>query len=213
MELPLFPLHTVLFPGRPLPLHIFEGRYRQLLSDCLEGDRCFGVVAIRCGCEVADEPDVFDVGTVAEIESVTTLADGRSDISTRGVQRFRIHEFLDDDRPYLRARVELLGDVPLNGDVALASAVRELLRPYLANLGAPEELLSCLPEEPDRLAYLAAAAVQVDLREHQRLLELDRTDRRLAATLDMLRRETTLIRHFGTVGLLRPPGPNGADLN
>jgi Lon protease-like protein len=212
MELPLFPLHVVLFPGRPLPLHIFEARYRQLLSDCLEGDRRFGVVAIRSGNEVADVPEIFDVGTVAQIEAVTTLADGRSDLTTRGVQRFRVHELLDD-RPYLRARVELLEDVPLNGHARLASAVRELLYPYLATLGCPEELLSCLPEEPDRLAYLAAAAVQVDLREHQRLLELDRTDQRLAATFAMLRRETNLMRHLGTVGLLRPPGRDGADLN
>ena len=212
MELPLFPLHVVLFPGRPLPLHVFETRYRRLLADCLERDRRFGVVAIRSGCEVADEPEIFDVGTVAEIEAVTTLADGRSDITTRGVQRFRVLGLLDG-APYLRARVELLEDVPLNGHRDLADAVRELLHPYLASLGAPEELLCRLPEEPDRLAYLAAAAVQVDLREHQRLLELDRTDQRLAATFEMLRRETNLMRHLSTVGLLRPPGPNGADLN
>lgn len=212
MELPLFPLHVVLFPGRPLPLHIFEARYRKMLTDCLKGDRQFGVVAIRSGCEVADEPEIFDVGTIAEIETVTTLADGRSDLTTRGVRRFRVLEVLDRD-PYLRARVDPLEDTPLNGHGQLAVAVRRLLRPYLASLGAPEELLCRLPEEPDRLAYLAAAAVQVDLREHQRLLELDRTDERLAATFEMLRRETNLMRHLGTVGLLRPPGPNGADLN
>jgi uncharacterized protein len=212
MQLPLFPLHAVLFPGRPLPLHIFEARYRKMLSDCLERDGRFGVVAIRSGCEVADKSVTFDVGTIAEIESVTTLADGRSDITARGVQRFRVCELLDD-APYLRARVELLEDVPLNGQRNLATAVRRLLCPYLTSLGAPEELLSCLPEDADRLAYLAAAAVQVDLREHQRLLELDRTDERLAATFQMLRRETNLMRHLGTVGLLRPLGPNGADLN
>lgn len=212
MELPLFPLHVVLFPGRPLPIHVFEDRYRQMLADCLGGDQRIGIVAIRQGSEVACSPDVFDVGTVAEIESVTALADGRSDITTRGVQRFRIVE-VTDELPYLRARVELLHDVPPNGNGRLIGAVHELLHPYLASLGAPEELLSCLPNEPDRLAYLAASAVQVDLREHQRLLELDRTDERLAATLEMLRRETRLMRHLGTVGLLRPPGPNGADLN
>ena len=212
MELPLFPLHVVLFPGRPLSLHIFEPRYRAMLAHCLAADRRFGVVAIRSGCEVADEPELFDVGTVAEILSVTTLADGRSDLTTRGVQRFRVHELLEGT-PYLRARVELLDDIPMHGHPGLEAAVRELLHPYLASLGAPEEVLARLPEEPDRLAYLAAAAVQIDLGEQQRLLELDRTDARLAATFEMLRRETNLMRHLGTVGLLRPLGPNGADLN
>lgn len=213
MELPLFPLHAVLFPGRPLPLHVFENRYRAMLRQCLDGDRRFGVVAIRCGSEVGEVPEVFDVGTLAEIESVTTLADGRSDMTVRGVQRFRVRELLDGT-PYLRARVEVLDDGRVAGqDRALADQLRELLLPYLRSLGAPDELLECLPAAPDRLAYLAAAAVQCDLRDHQRLLELEDTSQRLAATVDMLRRETGLIRHLGAVGLLRPPGPNGADLN
>ncbi len=212
MELPLFPLHLVLFPGRPLPLHVFEERYRRMLADCLSGDRRFGVVAIRSGCEVGDVPEIYDIGTVAEIESVTTLADGRSDITTRGVQRFRVRELLGE-APYLRAVIELLDDVALNGEGEGTCELRELLYPYLASLGAPQELLSCLPEEPERLAYLAAAAMQVDVADAQRLLELDRTDERLEATLQMLRRETRLMRHLGAVGLLRPPGPNGADYN
>lgn len=213
MELPLFPLHAVLFPGRPLPLHVFENRYRVMLRHCLDGDHRFGVVAIRSGSEVGEVPEVFDIGTVAEIESVTTLADGRSDLTVRGVRRFRISELLDG-APYLCARVDLLDDGPVAGeDCWLAGHLRELLLPYLRGLGAPDEMLECLPEAPDRLAYLAAAAVQCDLAEHQRLLELDGTSQRLAATVDMLRRETGLMRHLGAVGLLRPPGPNGADLN
>lgn len=213
MEIALFPLHVVLFPGRPLPLHIFEARYRQMLQDCLAADRRFGVVAISAGHEIGDTPEIFDVGTLAEIESVTTLADGRSQISARGIQRFRVQSLLDGT-PYLRARVTLLDDghvCPEDGE--RAEQLRELLVPYLKSLGAPDELLERLPSAPERLAYLAAAAIQVDLREHQRLLELDGTRSRLAATLEMLRRETRLMRHLGAVGLLRPPGPNGADLN
>lgn len=213
MELALFPLHTVLFPGRPLALHVFEPRYRAMLQHCLEGDRRFGVVAIRSGNEVGDAPETFEIGTVAEIESVTTLADGRSDLTVRGVHRFRVRELLDD-APYLRARVDPLEDgLAADGDRERAEHLRELLLPYLRGLGAPDELLACVPASPDRLAYLAAAAVQCDLRERQILLELDGTTERLAATLDMLRRETGLMRHLGAVGLLRPPGPNGADLN
>jgi Lon protease-like protein len=213
MELPLFPLHLVLFPGRPLPLHLFELRYRQMLEDCLEADSTFGVVAIRAGQEVGQPAEIFPVGTVARIEHVETLDDGRFDILTRGVQRFRVGRMLEGT-PYLRAEVELLEDGPVDPATATrATELRELLMPYLAGLGAPQELLARLPECPDKLAYLAAAAVQVEVPEQQRLLELDSTATRVAATLEMLRRETGIMRHLGTVGSLRPPGPGGAELN
>jgi Lon protease-like protein len=214
MELPLFPLHLVLFPGRQLPLHLFEQRYRQMLRDCRAGQNRFGVVAIRAGREAGQrDVDLFEVGTVAQIEQVEELADGRYNIVTRGTQRFRVLERLEGT-PYLRAEVELLEDGPAGPEeTARARQLRELLLPYLASLGAPDELLERVPSEPNGLAYLAAAAAQVELPEQQRLLELDSTARRLTETLRMLRREAGLMRHFGTVGSLRPPGPGGADLN
>lgn len=213
MELPLFPLHLVLFPGRPLPLHVFEPRYRQLLADCLDADRRFGVVAIRSGRAEGTCAEIFDVGTVAEIESVTPLPDGRSDIVTRGVQRFHVNDFVPGT-PYLNAHVDPIDeDRATAEDHATARQLRELLGPYLAGLGAPDELLEHLPSDPNELAYLAAAAVQTEVPEQQRLLELNSTTRRLAAALQMLRREASLMRHLGTVGSLRPPGPNGAQLN
>lgn len=211
MELPLFPLHVVLFPGRPLPLHLFEDRYRRMLADVIDGDGRFGVVAIRRGRDVADTPEVFEVGTVAEIQQVTELAGGRYEITTRGTQRFRVTQLLFD-APYLRGRVELLPDVNPGCSVR-ASKVYRLLVPYLAALGAPDELLACLPTDPNRLVYLAASALQVEVTEQQALLELDSTTARLDATLELLRREAGLVRHFGTVGSLRPPGPGGDQLN
>lgn len=213
VELPLFPLRTVLFPGRPLPLHIFEPRYRQLLVDCLEGDRRFGVVAIRNGHEVGGEAEVFDVGTVAEIEDVRRFEDGRAEIATRGIERFRILALLGDD-PYPRARVAPCVDQPVNGAAREpAGLLRHLLHPYLAGLGAPEELLTRLPERPEELAWLAASTVQVDLVEQQRLLELDSVPARLTETMRILRRESGIMRHLGTVGSLQPPGPGGHELN
>lgn len=212
MELPLFPLHLVLFPGRPLPLHVFESRYRRLLNDCLDADRRFGVVAIRCGQEAGGPAEIYEVGTVAEIQTVTPLPDGRSDITTRGVQRFRVHDFVEG-APYLTGVVELLDDDPPSpDDWGHAQHLRELLAPYLEQLGAPEELVERLPEDPNELAYLAAAALQAEVPQQQQLLELT-TSERLQATVAMMRRETGFIRHFGSVGSLRPPGPNGADLN
>jgi Lon protease-like protein len=214
MELPLFPLHVVLFPGRPLPLHLFEPRYRQLLSDCLDGDSCFGVVAIRSGREVGGQADIFEIGTVAEIESCQELADERYDITTRGTRRFRVERLLDAETPYLTAEVTLLEDAQHSTDGALeAHQLRELLVPYLADLGAPQEVLERIPTEPADLAHLAAAALQVEMPTQQRLLELDSVAARVSQVLAMLRRETGLARHFGTVGSLSPQSPGGARLN
>jgi Lon protease-like protein len=214
MELPLFPLHVVLFPGRQLPLHLFELRYRQMLADCRRSENRFGVVAIRSGrAEEARDTDFFSVGTVAQIEQVAELPDGRSNIVTRGTCRFRVRDLLPNSS-YVLADVELLEDGPAGPDeTARARQLRELLLPYLASLGAPDELLARVPTDPEGLAYLAAAAIQVELPEQQRLLELDTTAERLSATLRILRREAGLMRHFGTVGSLLPPGPGGADLN
>jgi Lon protease-like protein len=213
MELPLFPLHLVLFPGRPLPLHLFEPRYRRMLDDCLAGERRFGVVAIRAGHEVGAPAETFSVGTVAEIEQVEVLEGGRFDVLARGLRRFRILRHLEGS-PYQRAEVELLDDEPVEpSDQRRCHQLRQLLVPYLSQLGAPQELLAHLPGSPDQLAYLAAAAMQVDLPEQQRLLELDSTGSRIGATLEMLRRESGIMRHLGSVGSLRPVGPGGAELN
>ena len=213
MELPLFPLHTVLFPGRPLPLHVFEPRYRDLLHDCLTRDRRFGVVAIRAGAEVGPDADLFDVGTIAEIERVEELEDGRANIATRGTQRFRITEMVQGPS-YLMARVAPLAEVPPGEKEALfARALRNVLLPYLAALGAPRQMLERVPTAPEALAWLAASTLQVEVPALQHLLELDDCGHRLQQTLAILRREVGIIRHFGTVASLRPAGPAGADLN
>lgn len=212
MELPIFPLRVVLFPGRPLPLHVFEERYQRMLGDVLDDDRRFGVVAIRSGSAEEHQPRTFEVGCVAEVEQVTRLPDGRADLSTRGVQRFRVEQWLDGE-PYHRAEVVALEDGPTGADQTKVAALRELLVPYLQALGAPEELICHLPDSPDHLAWLAAGAAQVGLHEQQALLELDSTQDRIEGTLALLRREASFMRHFGSVGSLRPPGPNGAELN
>jgi uncharacterized protein len=212
-ELPLFPLSVVLFPGRPLSLHIFETRYRQMLADCIDGDHRFGVVAIRSGHEVGRDATCFDVGTIAEIEDVRYFEDGRADVVTRGIQRFKVLTRLAA-QPYPRAVVTPCVDQPVNGAVREpAGLLRRMLGPYLAGLGAPEELLRRLPEKPEELAWLAASAVQVDLPEQQRLLEIDSVPERILATIRTLRRETCIMRHLGTVASLKPAGPGGAELN
>ncbi len=213
MELPLFPLHTVLFPGRPLPLHVFEQRYRDMLRDCLDRDRRFGVVAIKSGQESGGGADLFEVGTIAEIEHIEPLPDGRANIVTRGMQRFRIESLIPDGTAYLRAQTQPLDDIPPDDDGGRARAVRDLLMVYLEALGAPRQMLERIPTAPEALAWLAASTLQVELPELQQLLEMDNCNNRLELTLRVLRREASILRHFGTVASLRPAGPGGADLN
>jgi hypothetical protein len=115
MDLPLFPLHTVLCPGIALPLHIFEPRYRLLVGRCVERGMPFGVVWIRSGREVGPaDLSVAEVGTTTEIREAERLADGRYDIVVIGTGRFRIEEVFAEREPYLVARTtaleEAIGD-------------------------------------------------------------------------------------------------------
>lgn len=212
-ELPIFPLHVVLFPGRPLPLHLFEPRYRRMLDDCLGADGRFGVVAIRAGRETGDDAELFRVGTTAKIERVERLEDGRANLLAVGVDRFRIVEQLPAS-PYRRAVIDDLDDVDVlsvrNDD---ATSLRALLAPYLRDMGAGDDIGERLPADAATLAWLASAALQLEVPEQQRLLELESTAERVGAVKELLRRETGIMRRFGSVSTLRPPGPGGAQLN
>jgi Lon protease-like protein len=112
MDLPLFPLHTVLCPGIALPLHVFEPRYRLMIERCLAADSPFGVLWIREGREVGTGSlAVAAVGTMAEIREADRHADGRYDLITVGTRRFRVEEVITDREPYLVGRVEPVAEV------------------------------------------------------------------------------------------------------
>jgi Lon protease-like protein len=109
MEIPLFPLHTVLFPGVALPLHIFEERYRLMIARCLETQTPFGVVLIRDGREVGGgQLSIAGVGTFAAIRESEKLPDGRYEVLAVGVGRFAVREVDTDREPYLVATVDPL---------------------------------------------------------------------------------------------------------
>jgi Lon protease-like protein len=111
MDIPLFPLHTVLCPGIALPLHIFEPRYRAMVRRCLADGSPFGVVWIREGRDVgAGTIAIASVGTLAEIREADRHADGRFDLVAVGTERFRVEEVFVDREPYLVARAEPLED-------------------------------------------------------------------------------------------------------
>ena len=209
----MFPLHVVLFPGRPLPLHLFEQRYRTMLEDCESNDGVFGVVAIRAGREVGEDAELFRVGTTARITRVERLKDGRANILAIGEDRFRIVEQLPAD-PYNRAIVDGMDDVDVNeAPNGRAAALRERLGPYLRGLGASPDILERLPDDSATLAWLGCAALQIEVPEQQRLLELGSTAERVTQVTELIKRESGIMRRFGTVSGLRPPGPGGAALN
>src|SRR6266545_2906039 len=104
VELPLFPLSTVLYPGLPIPLHVFEDRYREMFGRVLDGERRFGVVAIVHGHEVGGSAVYHPIGCVAEVRDVRRHPDGRLDVVARGEQRFRI-EGVTQAAPYIIASV------------------------------------------------------------------------------------------------------------
>ena len=177
-ELPLFPLNTVLFPGMPLPLHIFEERYQEMIGLCLRERRPFGAVLIREGVpEFGPLPEPYAVGCTAAITQVQKLDEGRLFILSIGQDRFRIHA-LKRDRPYLVGLVEILPLLsnPTRRMAQLARALHPLVLKYLEILSRVTEVgfdPDQLPQEPETLGYLAASFIQVALEKKQHLLETD----------------------------------------
>lgn len=187
-ELPIFPLPLVLFPGASQPLHIFEPRYRTLLTDCLEGDRRFGIAYAAPDQKSDAAPAPGDVGCVAHILTVQALPDGRSDILTTGEERFILLEWLPSDRPYRMARVEQFTDEPV--DSAEAEDIgQDVRRDFLRVMEASEQDPPELPVDPEALSFRVAASLELEATSKLALLAIRSTTvrlRRLAALLQPL---------------------------
>jgi Lon protease-like protein len=191
-ELPLFPLAVVLFPGVPLPLHIFEPRYRQMLDDIRLTNNLFGLVYFDSSTAERDVPAVGQVGCVAEVTETLTFPDGRSNILTLGVIRFRIESYVERGDPYLFARVSFFEDEDEDEGSVGHSAIEvaeTFTRIARAVRTINDERLN-LPDisdtEPQRLSFLVAAAMEVELEVKQQLLELRSTSERLQRLKGML---------------------------
>lgn len=185
-ELPLFPLpEVVLFPDRPLPLYIFEPRYKLMVNTVLQGDKRFGVLlwnpqstrSVRVGCS-------------AEITDVVKLDDGRMNLMTIGGERFKVVEFIRD-KPYLMGKVEWFEDEPSDLETALLAAqVRETLNQVVRlssklarrEVALPEDL----PGSATDLSFWIGSLFFGSANGRQELLEMNSTHYRLSKEHEVL---------------------------
>jgi Lon protease-like protein len=190
MELPLFPLNSVLFPGATLALHVFEERYKQMIRWCLENESPFGVLLIRSGSEVGEPGEPFEVGTTAGIIRVQHLDEGRMNLACLGQQRFRVSRKVSES-PYLVGEVRLLESTEGEGQEAMdiadtvAALFAEYYRLYLAVSNQWSRQIG-MPSGPGELADFVASRLSVNLWAKQRLLEELSVRRRLEMELETL---------------------------
>lgn len=209
-HLPLFPLGSILFPGLTMPLHVFEERYRRLVTDLTalpaHTPRQFGIVGIELGHEVGElcARQLYEVGCVAELRDVHEYDDGRFDLVVVGGSRFRLDEVIDpdDNHPYLRATTTPLPDELGPDPDSRAERVGRLLGVYcdrLSGIGMPADPPDEFPTEPLPLSYAVSAAMVLDQCDRQELLASDHAAARLDLAGALLRRENRILAELATL--------------
>jgi len=197
LEIPLFPLDVVLFPGMALPLHIFEPRYRLMVDTCLQGNRQFGVLLAKPSQAGPSQTTAYPVGTAALITHVDTREDGNLDIQTAGMERFRVLHIVHTE-PYAVGRIE---PFPLEQvhSPAVMSQVKNAGSLFVRYLRLIAEVLGTIirveeaPRDASSLAYLIGIALQVSMEEKQSLLSVLTLPALLAREAQILSREETLL--------------------
>jgi len=194
VEMPLFPLRTVLFPGMPLPLRIFEERYKTMVAELLQSGGEFGVLLIREGREVGGGAHPHDRGTLARIEEAQEMAGGRYALEARGTRRFRLIRMLPP-RPYPYGEVEVLDDIQPPSSPQLSHAMETVRTTFplyfrlAMSLTDQWAMPMKLPRRAHELVNFIGPWLQVEEETKQRLIEPDSAlDRlgQLAETLDEL---------------------------
>ena len=185
--LPIFPLDLVLLPGAPLPLHIFEPRYKEMIAECLADKKPFGVVR-------AMEGGVAEIGCTAEIMAVTKkYDDGRMDLLTRGVDRFELIN-VNEERAFLRAEISVVQDpAQVSGatDEPGSQMVSRAMRLHgeiakLAGAQPPISQMSLSAGKSGNLSFMLAGSLPLDLDFKQKLLGTFSETKRLEAVVGYL---------------------------
>ena len=187
-ELRLFPLGVVLFPGMPMPLRIFEDRYKLMIAECLEATAPFGVVLIQEGSEVGGPAKTYRAGTTARITNVERLEEGRMNLATIGEKRFRILDMVHE-LPYTKGRVEYLPEDMGEIDESELTKARDLFGKYVQSLAGLQGgwiREGTVPEDAGKLSYSIAQYLEMPTRAKQRLLELPFIGERLHYEIPLL---------------------------
>lgn len=212
-ELPLFPLNVVLFPGMPLPLHIFEPRYRLMINRCVDAGRVFGVAMLIEGQEGQSGTVPAGVGCTARILEVAPFADGRMNLSTVGERRFRILSMREEDE-YLIGTCEWLEDEPESERTSeLATRLRRRLSSYFdamsLNTQLPAQLADLeIPQGGELFSLFIGAILSLPNPQKQQLLEMTCTDDRLEVEEYLLERAEIVQRAYAyraAQGYKEPP--------
>lgn len=195
--LPLFPLDVVLFPGTPLPLHIFEPRYKEMIAECRDQSRAFGVVR-------AVDQGLAEIGCTAEIVSVVKeYPDGRLDIVTEGRRRFELLE-VNQEGSFLRAEVLMFEDEPAAPAQTETARAVQLHSEILALAGATQDLSAA---DQSTLSFYLAGSLPLDLDFKQKLLGLRSETQRITSLVAYL--ETVVPNLRRNVSARQKAGGNG----
>lgn len=198
LEMPLFPLNSVLFPGMPINLHIFEERYKLMFKRCMEESMTFGVVLIDEGAEALGPlARPHTIGCTAQITQVEKLSQDRLNVLAVGKNRFRIDD-LDYSLPYLMGSVDLI-PLPDQEPQRVADEDR-LLRHWVARYlvaletaGQTTIAMSKMPDDALTFGYLAATLLQIPARQKQPLLAAENAPAFLHDLRTLYRREVALL--------------------
>lgn len=210
--MPIFPLNSVVFPGMTVPLHIFEQKYRAMVSHLQDisdpAERLFAIVAIREGYEVGSHEtrSMYRVGCALQLSTLTPYDDGRFDIAAVGRHRVKI-DGLDTTGPFVVAEVSDVEEVQPDDatpEAVTEGAARALIafrayRDLLSELRGNEVLTGSMPRDPELLSYALAATALLSLRERQTLLECPSTFERLALLRHTLREEIRSMRAIPSI--------------
>jgi Lon protease-like protein len=193
-HLPIFPLPLVLLPNEYLPLHIFEPRYRQMLKDVQGEQNFFGVTFFDPDNPLQEKPDIGTVGCAAEVRESDEMPDGRSNILTVGVVRYRLMGYIDAGEPYLVGDLDFFEDEPEDESILVplgdeVHGLFERIAQAAFKLSGSPGMLPDIPKaDPQQMSFLITAAFNLDNELKYEMIEITSTLLRLEKLREVLQR-------------------------